>query len=878
MADERARRTDLPTGTVTFLRTDVEGSMGLARQLGARWDEVNASHLGIIRRAVDAHGGVCVRTEGDAFFGVFPEAGAAVAATIDAQRALVAHAWPDDGLVRVRMGLHSGEAHLAGDDYGGFDVSRVARIAAAGHGGQIVLSEPTRLLAEAVLTDGVDVRDLGRHVLRDVPAPERLFQLDIPGLPQNFPSLRTSRPAEGNLPLRMTSFLGRDRELRELAELARASRLVTLTGPGGIGKTSLAVELARAMSETVADGAWFVPLDVVDDPSQVAPVVARTLGLFDGPERPAADRLPVYLAGRSILLVLDNFEHLLDAAGAVSVLLRASPGVRIVVTSRAPLRVTGEQEYPVQPMGVGGSDAGAAELFVERARAVSPGWDPGADRAAVEETCRLLDGLPLGLELAAARISLLPIVAIRDRLAGRMALPGSGPRDVPARQRTLEGTIGWSYDLLEPGQQRLLQDLSVFDGGFDVAQAAQVVADPEADSADILDGIAILADQSLVTRVAGSDGRAVRFRLLQTIRTFALGKLVASGREHGVRKRHALAYLALLREAAPYLPGRDQPRWLDRLAADQDNLRTATRWSIEAGETEIALRLVAAAWRFWQLDGHLVDGHDLTGAALAMPGADLPTPARLGAITAAGGIAHWRSEPEVAERYYVEQHELAQRLGDEAALADAAFNLISTRYIGGDLDGAREMIEEAARRYRALGDERGLARTEWTGATATWQSDGPEAAIPLFKRTLAMFEATGDLWYHAMALGSLTWAYWAIGDEAAAGPLLALATKETRDMRDIASLTIGLPALAVYALKTRGAETAAMLMGSFQTLRQTYGIEPPAGLSFLVATQRPLERAREALGAEAYAAAFERGRRLTLDEAIDLVSDADVTV
>ena len=427
-----------------------------------------------------------------------------------------------------------------------------------------------------------------------------------------------------------------------------------------------------------------------------------------------------------------------------------------------------------------------------------------------------------------------------------------------------------------------MQDLSVFDGGFDVSQAGQVMAESEADAADILDGIAILADQSLVTRVAGSDGRAVRFRLLQTIRTFALAKLVASGREHEVRRRHALAYLALLREAAPYLPGGDQPKWLDRLAIEQDNVRAATRWSIEAGETDLALRLVAAAWRFWQLDGHLVDGHDLTAAALAMPGADLPTPARLGAVTAAGGIAHWRSEPEVADRYYVEQHELAQRLGDEAALADAAFNLISTRYVigvarSGDLDDAREMIEEATRRYRDLGDERGLARTEWTGATATWQTDGPAAAIPLFKRALAMFDATGDAWYHAMALGSLTWAYWAIGDEATAGELLARATKETRDMRDIASLTIGLPALAVYALKTRGAETAAMLMGSFQTLRQTYGVEPPAGLSSWSRRSDHLsEPARRSVPRPSQVA-FERGRRLTLDEAIDLVGDPDIT-
>src|SRR6202795_3913830 len=233
MVDEAEIRSTLPTGTVAFLPPDVEGSMALARTLGPRWDAVNATHLGLIRRAVDAHGGVCVRTEGDAFFGVFPEAGAAVAAAIEAQRALSAHDWPTNAAVRVRMGLHSGEAHLAGDDYGGFEVNRAARIAAAGHGGQTVLSEPTRLLAEAALTGGVAVRDLGRHVLKDVPAPERLFQLDIPGLRTEFPPLKTSRPSSGNLPLRMTSFLGRDRELGELRGLLETRRLVTLTGPGG---------------------------------------------------------------------------------------------------------------------------------------------------------------------------------------------------------------------------------------------------------------------------------------------------------------------------------------------------------------------------------------------------------------------------------------------------------------------------------------------------------------------------------------------------------------------------------------------------------------------------------------------------------------------
>jgi predicted ATPase/class 3 adenylate cyclase len=867
MADERAGRPDLPTGTVTFLRTDVEGSMGLARQLGARWDEVNAAHLGIIRAAVDSHGGICVRTEGDAFFGVFPEAGAAVAAAIDAQRALAAHDRPEDAAVRVRMGLHSGEAHLAGDDYGGFEVNRAARIAAAGHGGQVILSEPTRLLADALLVDGVTVRDLGRHVLRDVPVPERLFQLDIPGLRSEFPPLRTSRPAEGNLPQRMTSFLGRDRELDELRELLATNRLVTLTGPGGIGKTSLALAVARAVGETIPDGAWFVALDAIEDPALVPSVVARTLGLFDGPERPAADGLARYLEDRAILLVLDNFEHLMAAAGDVASLLRASRASRIVVTSRAPLHLGGEQEYPVQPLEAGGETC--ATLFRQRARAVRPGWEAGPDDALVGEICGLLDGLPLGVELAAARVSLLPVRTIRDRLAAHLPLPGAGPRDAPDRQRTLDGAIAWSHGLLRADEQLLLHDLAAFEGGFDVEQAAAV------HGSDVFDGLATLVEHSLVAREAGDDAVGIRFRLLQTIRAFALDRLVDDGREPEIRRRHARAYLALAEEVAPYLPGADQPRWLDRLSADSPNLRSATRWAIDAGETELALRLVAALWRYWQLDGHLNEGRDLAQRALAMPGADARTTARLAAITAMGGIAYWRSEMDVALRYYSEQLALAEELGDSAAAADATFNLAFTRWIGGDPEGARAIIDDAERRFRELGDERGIARLEWTRATAVMQSGDAAGSIAIFERLLAMYEATGDAWYHALAAGSLAWAHWAIGDVSTAGRWLLQGLAETRSMRDIASMTIGLPALSVYALTACGPEVAASIMGAFETLTQMYGIEPPGGLNFLITTQQPLDRARQELGDEAFEVAFERGRRLTLEEAIDLVAEVE---
>ncbi|HET9345085.1 MAG TPA: AAA family ATPase, partial [Candidatus Limnocylindrales bacterium] len=415
----------LPTGTVTFLRTDVEGSMRLVRSQGSAWDNLNAAQLAIVRDAVAGRGGVTVRTEGDAVFAVFPEAVAAARAAIELQRSMQDHAWPPDATVAVRVGLHSGEAHVAGDDYGGFDVNRAARIAAVGHGGQIVLSDPTRALIEADLPDGASLRDLGRHVLKDVPNPERLFQLDAPGLRSDFPPIRTGSGAVGNLPPRLTSFVARDAELAAVARLLASARLVTITGSGGMGKSSLAAEAARAVARGCPDGAWWVALDGVADPDLVPAAIARALGIYDGPSSPVIERLERYLSERRALLLLDNFEHLLPAAPLVANLLRAAPHLRVLATSRAPLHVTGEQEFPLGPLAgasgrigaaPGAQRSAAAGLFIERARAVEPGWDPGDDEAVVEEICGLVDGLPLGIELAAARVSMLPPSLIRDRL------------------------------------------------------------------------------------------------------------------------------------------------------------------------------------------------------------------------------------------------------------------------------------------------------------------------------------------------------------------------------------------------------------------------------------------------------------------------------
>ena len=865
MIETAEPRRDLPTGTVTFMRTDVEGSMRLVRELGPAWDAVNGAHMGLVRRAIDEHGGTVIRTEGDAIFAVFPEARAGVAAAISAQRAIGAHPWPDGAPVRVRMGLHSGEAYLAGDDYGGFEVNRAARIAASGHGGQIVVSETTRALIEDALPDGVSLRDLGRHALRDLPRPEPIHQVDAVGLPTSFPPLRTIDSTLGNLPERLTSFLGRERELEALGSLLGSHRLVTLTGPGGIGKTSLAIEVARAHASDYRDGVWLVELDDIHDEGLVRSVVARTLGLFDGPERTAVDALLPHLAERSLLLILDNFEHLLGAASEVLMILRGSPGSRVIVASRAPLRVAGEQDFPVEPLAVATADDPSMALFVERARNVRPSFAVGADPGPVQEICRLLDGLPLGIELAAARVSLLPVTAILDRLRARLPLPGPDQRGVPDRQRTLDDAIAWSYALLRPDRQRLLRDLSVFDGGFDLGQVQAVH-----EGGDVLEPIVDLVDQSLVAREA--DGAfELRFHLLKTIETFALRELRAEGREDEARRRHALAFLALAEESAKELPGALMRGVLQRLRLDHANLRSAVRWSIDHGEVAIALRLVAALWRYWQFDGHVSEGTALAAQALSMPGAERPTPERLAAVTAIGGLTYWAGESPAAARWYAEQLELAKTLGDRAAEADATFNGIYGHYVVDDLDGALQMQEAAERLFLEIGDERGYARTAWTRGTGRMQMGHIDEAERIFQEGLVTFRATGDPWYEALALGSLAWCAFAKGDSRAAVDYFVRSLALDQALGDVASVTITLEVAAIAAIELGRFETGAVLIGAMETATATYGVLPPGGIARLISARKPADRIAAMLDPATFEAAKARGRRLSLDEAVELI-------
>ncbi len=560
---------ELPTGTVTFLFTDIEGSTRLLRELGEDYGALQDEHARIIRAAVASEGGVEVRTIGDAFFVVFPTAAAALRAAAAAQRALAPTAWRGGQTLRVRMGLHTGEGELGGDDYLGVDVNRTARIAAAGHGGQVLLSEATRVLGTNDLPEGVTVRDLGPHRLKDFAEPQAIHQLVIDGLPADFPPLRTL-DVPTNLPPDLTSFVGRADELLAVEQALEASRLVTLTGPGGSGKTRLALRAAADLAEHFPGGVFFVDLSAITEARLVPDAIAEAVGTGEQGPRSVLETLGLELRDRTMLLVLDNLEQVLDAAPWIGTLLATLPKLRVLATSRGPLRIRGEHELPIPPLGlpaagapIGPEDAQgfeAVRLFLDRATAIDPGFTLTPQNApAVVEICRRLDGLPLAIELAASRLRILAPEAMLERLDRALPWLGGTSRDLPARQRTLRGAIGWSYDLLSESVATLFRRLCVFAGGCSL-DAATAVGDPEGElEVDPLDGVEALLDGGLLRRRT-TPGGEIRFDTLQTVREFGLERLAEAGEGPAIRDRHAAYLLASAEAAEPDSRGPELPR------------------------------------------------------------------------------------------------------------------------------------------------------------------------------------------------------------------------------------------------------------------------------------------------------------------------------
>src|SRR5918999_2166586 len=607
---------DLPTGTVTFLFTDIEGSTRLLQRAGDAYRDLLATHDRMLRDAISAGGGVEVQTEGDAFFAVFPTAPGAAKAAVHAQRALASHRWPEGDVVRVRMGVHTGEGVLSGGHYIGLDVHRAARIAAAGHGGQVLVSDATRALVRHDLPTDVDLRDVGRHRLKDIEQPEHLHQLLIEGLPDAFPPVRSLNARLSNLSPERTSFVGREREVVEATSLLERARLLTLTGPGGIGKTRLALNIAADQIGRFADGVYLADLSPITNPRLVPAAIARSLMVPEQPGRDVLDSLADHLRDRELLLVVDNVEQVVEAASAVGRLIDGAPRLKVLATSRVPLHISGEQEFPVPPMvlpdlvrssaveGLAGNEA--VTLFIQRAASVRPGMRLTPENAAtVAQIAVKLDGLPLAIELAASRSKLLAPDAILARLETRLSLLTTGASDRPERQRTLRNTIEWSHDLLEAGHRRLFARLGTFNGGWTL-EAAEVICGPGLE-VEVLDGLGTLIDHSLVRPGQPGEGEP-RFSMLETNRGFAAERPAVSGERDELQRAHAEHFRDLAEEAELNLTGEDRVVWLDRLEADYDNLCAAMDWAERTGDASTGLRTAAAIWRFWQQRGRLSEG------------------------------------------------------------------------------------------------------------------------------------------------------------------------------------------------------------------------------------------------------------------------------
>ena len=580
----------LPTGTVTFWMTDIAGSTRLLQELGPRYADVLAQHHEIIRVAVAAGGGAEVDTEGDAFFCVFRSVRGAVDAATRAQRDLAAHPWPGDRPVRVRMGLHTGEGQLSSTGYVGLDVHRTARVTAAAHGGQVVVTAATRALMEGAWPPGVGYVFLGSHRLKDLDSPELLYQLVIEGLPSRFPPLRSLEAPSYDLPSTQSSFVGRSREVAELAKLVEEHRLVTLTGPGGVGKTRLAVRTGVEMSARFPGGVAFVPLAAVHDAALVPDEVARALALPVGTYSGEAGlrRLCEQLSGRRMLLIFDNVEQLLPGAAEMGRLLTALGDVTALATSRVPLHLREEQEYPVRPLDVPADageplaallEHGAVQQFLDRARAARPDFEVRPEDAPyLGRIVAAVGGLPLAVELVAARVRSLSLAQIAKRLGDQLGLLRGGPRDLPERQRAMRDTLQWSYDLLDAAPRALLEVLAAFPGGATL-EALEEVAGELLPCADVLDALDPLVEHGLLMPSVDSTNR---YRTLQVVREFATEMLERSGHVDEVWHRHARWLEGLVTAAAPMLLTEQQAEGLNRIREEYDNLRAMLDWAIDA--------------------------------------------------------------------------------------------------------------------------------------------------------------------------------------------------------------------------------------------------------------------------------------------------------
>jgi predicted ATPase/class 3 adenylate cyclase len=881
---------ELPSGTITFLMTDIVGSSRLWERLPEAMRNTVARHEALLTEQIERHGGVVVRTkgEGDSIFAVFERAGDAVGAACDGQRALSAEPWSIDTPLRVRMALHSGEADLRDDNYYGPPVNRCARLRAVAHGGQILVSQATSDLIRDALATPIGLIDLGEYRLRDLLLPEQIFQVVHPDLPSSFPPLRSLEAQPTTLPFQGTTLVGRQQAVAEIRHLLQRGdvQVLTLTGPGGIGKTRLAVEVARSQIEERNVGVAFAELASIVDPAMVPNAIAGAVGVRERVDRPLIETLGESLRSVPLMLVLDNCEHVLeDCADAAQALRQACPELRILATSRAPLHVSGEVTWPVPLLPVGTADptetdvaahGEAVELFVERARLVVPDFAlTAANAGVVAEICRRLEGLPLAIELAAARIRLLPPAAMLARLDRRLPFLVGGPRDSPSRQQTLRATIAWSHDLLSVAEQAVFRQLGIFASGFSL-EAAEAVCASDVDSGisavvllDILDS---LLSKNLLRQEPAD--REPRFTMLDTIREFARERLESSGDLAAVRDRCADYYLTLAEVGANQLLGPNQLVWLSRLDTELDQLRAIFGWSRD-GEiaSDLGLRLAGTLVMYWEFRGLAREGFDWVTTMLGVPSASARTVARARALYAAAFLVAMRGD-------YISQRSLAQEsaaIFDEAGVHVETGRSLAEQAVAearlGDAAVARTLLERSVEIAREHGDQWGLAFALGQIGAAAYQENDFVAARLFREEAASVARALGDLHTLGIALAGLALVARAqgnLGESAMVFHETLLVSRELEDQWIIPRAIGGLAGAAVLAADY---QRAARLFGALAAMRELSGITEAAG-SFRAINEADEAVARAALDDDTFEAAWSEGRAMTLQQSVAYALEA----
>jgi predicted ATPase/class 3 adenylate cyclase len=863
---------NLPTGTVTLMFTDIAGSTAMLQELGReRYVRALTDHRRLLREAFTSHEGVEVEMQGDSFFFAFAFARDAVAAAAAGQRALEAHEWESEP-IRVRVGLHTGEPMEVDGLYAGLDVHRAARVMSVGHGGQVLLSERTADLVDGELPDGVEVHDVGEHRLKDLSRPQRLYQLVIDGLPSDFPPPSSLSNLRTNLPVVATRFVGRDAEIREVRELLRRDevRLVTLTGPGGVGKTRLGLHVAAELAADFADGVFFVPLAPVADPSLVVPTVAKTLDVHEQPHVALIESVGSFLRDRRMLLLIDNLEHLLAAASAFGELLASTRQPKLLVTSRSTLHLSGEHTYPVPPLAVPENGTGdfarsdAMQLFAERAQAASPQFAITAENApVVAELCRRVDGLPLAIELAAARMNVLPPPALLRRLDQRLSVLTGGPVDADERQRTVRATIEWSYELLTPAEQTLFMRLSVFRGGCRI-EAAEAACDAAADlGIDVLDGLTSLVEKSLARQRTDTDGEP-RFWLLETTREFGAEQLASSDAEASrMRDAHADFFLELAeRNVAP------SPESWDALDRDLANLRMALDWLHETGRREALVRLAGSLGKFWVGRGYLAEGRGWLDRAVEDQ-SDVEADLLAAAYPWAFWIACYQGDYARARSLATQHLRAAEAGGDATAIADWLVRLGAVAKAEGDLDEAYDLTSRAVELTRTEAEE---TPTRVAGVinnladTLMARGDYKEA-VRLTEEALEIYQRAGDTFACAVSLANLAWI--AMLDEqydvARNYSAEGLVGAQALGYRE--GIALCLDVVTAVALSEGDARSAARVFASADAIRESVGL---TGAMYEQEVRERLQsELRQRLDPELLEAEWQAGRALTIEQSID---------